>query len=122
MGGHVPARTSRRRRRELMALQRRIHREQNRALVGQTLEVLVEGASDETEHLLVGRHAGQAPEIDGQVYINEGMAYPGDLVTIEVTEAHDYDLVGRVIDGSNVRRPQSPVRATPFGQAWVAPR
>jgi ribosomal protein S12 methylthiotransferase len=118
----VASKTIERRWREIMAIQKRINREQNRALIGKRLEVLVEGASPESEHLLVGRHAGQAPEIDGQVYINEGMAYPGDLVTVEVTEAHDYDLIGRVIDGSNRRRPQSPFRATPLGQAWVAPR
>src|SRR6266852_4595111 len=118
----VASKTIERRWREIMAIQKRINREQNRGLIGKRLEVLVEGASPESEHLLVGRHAGQAPEIDGQVYINEGMAYPGDLVTVEVTEAHDYDLIGRVIDGSNLRRPQSPFRATPLGQAWLAPR
>jgi ribosomal protein S12 methylthiotransferase len=111
MDGKVPARTIRRRRRELMALQRRINREQNRALVGQTLEVLVEGASDETEHLLVGRHAGQAPEIDGQVYINEGEALPGDLVSVRVAQAADYDLVGSIVPEWEVPRPPPPRRA-----------
>jgi ribosomal protein S12 methylthiotransferase len=86
-----------RRWREVMAIQKRINREQNRKLVGTQLEVLVEGASPESEHLLVGRHEGQAPDIDGQVYINDGLAYPGELVTVEVTEAHDYDLVARVV-------------------------
>ena len=81
-----------------MAIQKRINREQNKQLIGKRLEVLVEGASPETEHLLVGRHEGQAPEIDGQVYINDGLAYPGEFVTVEVTEAHDYDLVGRVVE------------------------
>jgi ribosomal protein S12 methylthiotransferase len=66
-------------------------------MIGKRLEVLVEGASEESEHLLTGRHQGQAPEVDGQVYINDGMAYPGDLVTVEVTESHDYDLVGRIV-------------------------
>ena len=93
----VPQKTIERRWRELMAVQKRINREQNKALIGQRLEVLVQGASEETEHLLVGRHQGQAPEIDGQVYINEGMAYPGEIVTVEVTEAHDYDLVAKVV-------------------------
>ncbi len=93
----VPKRTIERRWREIMAVQKRISREQNKALIGQQLEVLVEGRSPETELLLVGRHQGQAPEIDGQVYINDGMAYPGELVTVEVTEAHDYDLVGKVV-------------------------
>ena len=72
-----------------MELQRGIAREQQRALVCRRLEVLVEGASEETEHLLVGRHAQQAPEIDGVTYLNEGMAYPGELVTVEVTDASD---------------------------------
>ena len=48
--------------------------------------------------VLVGRHEGQAPDIDGVVYVNDGFGYPGELVTVEVTEAHDYDLVGRVVD------------------------
>jgi ribosomal protein S12 methylthiotransferase len=94
----VPPKVIERRWREVMAIQKRINREQNRALIGKRLEVLVEGPSPESEHLLVGRHEGQAPDIDGVVYINDGFGYPGELVTIEVTEAHDYDLVGRVVD------------------------
>ena len=99
----VPPRVIERRWREVMALQKRINREQNRALVGRRLTVLVEGASPETEHLLVGRHQGQAPEIDGQVYLNDGFAYPGEFVTVEVTEAHDYDLVAGIVE-----RPEQP--------------
>ena len=94
----VPQKVIERRWREIMAIQKRINREQNRALIGKRLEVLVEGPSPESEHLLVGRHEGQAPDIDGVVYINDGFGYPGELVTVEVTEAHDYDLVGRVVD------------------------
>ena len=94
----VPPRVIERRWREIMAVQKRINREQNRALIGQRLEVLVEGPSPESDDLLVGRHQGQAPDIDGVVYINDGFGYPGEFVTVEVTEAHDYDLVGRVVD------------------------
>ena len=94
----VPQKVIERRWREVMAVQKRINREQNRALVGKRLEVLVEGSSPKSEHLLVGRHEGQAPDIDGVVYINDGFGYPGEFVTVEVTEAHDYDLVGRVVD------------------------
>ncbi len=94
----VPPKVIERRWREIMAIQKRINREQNRALIGKRLEVLVEGPSPESEHLLVGRHEGQAPDIDGVVYINDGFGYPGEFVTVEVTEAHDYDLVGRVVD------------------------
>ncbi|HEY1418746.1 MAG TPA: 30S ribosomal protein S12 methylthiotransferase RimO [Myxococcaceae bacterium] len=94
----VPQKVIERRWREVMAVQKRINREQNRALIGKRIEVLVEGPSPESEHLLVGRHEGQAPDIDGVVYINDGFGYPGEFVTVEVTEAHDYDLVGRVVD------------------------
>ncbi len=108
MDGKVPEKIIRRRRRELMALQRKINRQQNRQLIGKRLEVLVEGPSPETEHLLVGRHAGQAPEIDGQVYINQGIAEPGSLVTLLVEQAADYDLVGGIDDGRPVIRPRQP--------------
>lgn len=94
----IPQKTIERRWREAMAIQKRINREQNKQLIGKRLTVLVEGPSPESEHLLVGRHEGQAPEIDGQVYINDGLAYPGEFVTVEVTEAHDYDLVARVVE------------------------
>ena len=86
-----------------MAIQQRISRAEQKALVGQRLEVLVEGKAEGTDHLLVGRHARQAPEIDGVTYINafdvpgEKVAYPGEFVTVEITEAGDYDLVGRVV-------------------------
>jgi ribosomal protein S12 methylthiotransferase len=94
----VPQKVIERRWREVMAVQKRINREQNRTLIGKRIEVLVEGPSPESEHLLVGRHEGQAPDIDGVVYINDGFGYPGEFVTVEVTEAHDYDLVGRVVE------------------------
>jgi ribosomal protein S12 methylthiotransferase len=103
----VPPLLIERRWREVMALQKRINREQNRGLIGRRLTVLVEGPSPETEHLLVGRHEGQAPEIDGQVYINDGFAYPGEFVTVEVTEAHDYDIVGRIVERPEETRPLS---------------
>ncbi|MGI5865257.1 MAG: 30S ribosomal protein S12 methylthiotransferase RimO [Myxococcales bacterium] len=101
MEGQVPAKVARARRRELMAIQRRINREQNRALIGKRLDVLVEGASEETEHLLVGRTAGQAIEIDGVTYINDGYALPGEIVRVEVTQAADYDLVGHIVGSTS---------------------
>ena len=61
------------------------------------VEVLVEGTHPDSELLLRGRTAGQAPEIDGQVIINDGSAEAGTFVTVEITEAHPYDLVGRVV-------------------------
>ena len=76
----------------------KISQEQQESWIGKQVQVLVEGVSEETELLLQGRHAGQAPDIDGVTYINDGMAYPGDLVTIEVEETTDYDLVGGIVE------------------------
>ncbi len=92
----LPARVKASRRKALMKIQRSISRDYMQSLVGQTVEVLVEGASQETALLLQGRHAGQAPEIDGAVYINDGTANPGDIVRVKVEQAGDYDLVGGI--------------------------
>ena len=90
-------------------------------------------SSPESEHLLVGRHEGQAPEIDGQVYINDGLAYPGEFVTVEVTEAHEYDLVGKVVarEDPKLRKHKVRLQRPDFvreekvqlpAPAWLAPR
>ena len=79
--GKVTAQVAQRRYRKLMSLQRGIARAKNKRLVGQTLEVLVEGMSEEHEFVLKGRHRGQAPEIDGQVYLSEGEAKAGQLTS-----------------------------------------
>jgi ribosomal protein S12 methylthiotransferase len=95
----IPPAVKERRRKRLMALQRRICLRRNRALVGQRVEVLIEGVHPESEHLLQGRTAGQAPEIDGAFIINAGRtegARSGSFAICEVTAAHAYDLVGRV--------------------------
>jgi ribosomal protein S12 methylthiotransferase len=113
MPDKVPQKVIERRWREVMAIQQRINRELNRKLIGKRLQVLVEGPSPESEDLLVGRHEGQAPDIDGVVYINEGMGYPGEFVTVEVTEAHAYDLVGRVVERPDLRRTALTPRAVP---------
>lgn len=109
----VPEQTKRERFHRIMELQRTISGDHQQALIGRRLEVLVEGRSEETEHLLVGRHAQQAPEIDGVTYINDGVAYPGELVTLEVTDASNYDLVGRVVarDSTLPSRSLGPVKA-----------
>ena len=68
---------------------------------GRRFDALLEGPCLETDLLLEGRLASQAPEIDGRLLINdvpEGAAVgAGQLVRVEVTGAHEYDLVGRVV-------------------------
>lgn len=98
MDGKVPEKLAAARFRKLMALQRPISRAKNQKLVGSLIDVVVEGPSDEHEYVLMGRHAGQAPEIDGQVYLSGGEATPGTLRKVEITQASDYDLVGELTD------------------------
>jgi ribosomal protein S12 methylthiotransferase len=93
----VPARVKEQRRDRLMRAQQEVVLRKNARLVGRVVEVLVEGAHPETEHLLVGRMAGQAPDVDGQVLLNEGEASPGTFVPVEIVETAGYDVVGRVV-------------------------
>jgi ribosomal protein S12 methylthiotransferase len=86
----------------LMEVQQNISRDKHEALIGKTLQVLVEGPSEETELLLQGRFWGQAPEIDGVVLINDGEASIGDMVTVQVTESMEYDLLGHIVQQSKV--------------------
>jgi ribosomal protein S12 methylthiotransferase len=95
--GQLPARVKASRRKALMKIQRGISKAHMQAYVGRTIPVLVEGPSADTELLLQGRHAGQAPEIDGSVYINDGVANPGDIVQVAIEQAGDYDLVGGIV-------------------------
>jgi ribosomal protein S12 methylthiotransferase len=95
--GRVPRAVARRRHRRLLELQRPIALERRRRLEGRRLTVLVEGPHPETEHLLQGRHQGQAPEIDGRILINDGLAPAGAFAEVEITRAYADDLVGRVV-------------------------
>ena len=83
---------------ELMEVQRAISREKMAALVGQTLPVLVEGRSEESELLLRGRLAFQAPDVDGMVYIaNAPDLAVGQIVELRITQAADYDVVAEPV-------------------------
>jgi ribosomal protein S12 methylthiotransferase len=97
----VPRHVARRRLRQLLEAQRPIALEQRRRLLGQRLEVLVEGPCEETEHLLQGRHYGMAPEIDGRLLINDGSAPAGALVEVEISEAYADDLIGHIVSGAS---------------------
>jgi ribosomal protein S12 methylthiotransferase len=101
--GRIPRAVARRRHAALLEVQRPIALERRRRLLGQRLDVLVEGVCEETEHLLQGRHRGMAPEVDGRVLINEGQAAGGDIVSVEITEAYADDLVGRVVPATDER-------------------
>lgn len=97
----VSPREIERRRKKLMQLQQRISKGKKAKFVGREFDLLVTGASDETDLLWEGRTEMHAPEIDGKVFINDFGPYeklvPGQMVRCEITEAHDHDLVARVI-------------------------
>src|SRR5262249_16628871 len=99
LDGKVPRRTAVRRRNQLMKRQNAISRKKLRRMIGRTLEVLLEGESDESELLLAGRTATQAPDIDGKVLINDTgdvAVHVGDFYQVEITDSTDYDLIGRI--------------------------
>jgi ribosomal protein S12 methylthiotransferase len=101
LDGQVSKRTIESRRKRLMKLQQSISRRAKQNWVDRELTVLAEGESAETPLLWEGRTQYHAPEIDGKVYINdfgdlEGLE-PGRFYRAQITEAHDYDLVARII-------------------------
>jgi ribosomal protein S12 methylthiotransferase len=83
--------------RKVMALQRRISRAKNRERIGRTVSVLVEGGADEMGFVQQGRHAGQAPDVDGRTYLVSSRARPGDLIEARVVRAGDFDIVAEQI-------------------------
>jgi len=101
----VDAETIERRRNTLMAIQNKISARKLRGHVGRKIQVMLEGPSKDTDLIWEARHQGMAPEIDGKVYItefegiNDAADLPpvGTLATVEVTEAKDYDLIGRAV-------------------------
>jgi ribosomal protein S12 methylthiotransferase len=97
----VQSRTIEARRRKLMQIQRQISKRNKRKLVGLQVDVLALGPSEETELLWEGRTEMHAPEIDGKLFINDVRGHeelkPGEFYRCEITEAHDYDLVARIL-------------------------
>jgi ribosomal protein S12 methylthiotransferase len=97
LGDPVPNVDKSRRRKALLETQQVVAQARNAARVGSVARVLVEGRSPETDLLLQGRAAFQGPEVDGVVLINEGQATAGAFHQVEFTEAHAYDLIGKIV-------------------------
>src|ERR1700692_1455870 len=100
-GDKLSAREIEGRRKSLMSIQKKISRSKKKSLVGQEFDLLMEGASSESDLLLEGRTAMHAPEIDGKVFVND---YPegnepkeGKFYRCRITAAHDYDLVAEIV-------------------------
>jgi ribosomal protein S12 methylthiotransferase len=97
MPNQLTTRIKERRRHRLMERQREISWAYHQTLIGRRLRVLVDRFSDE-EQMWEGRYEGQAPEIDGVVYIQGDGLKSGTFVQVEVAEATEYDLIGRPIE------------------------
>jgi ribosomal protein S12 methylthiotransferase len=93
----VSARDSYDRFRKVMALGRRISRERNQRLKGAVVEVLVEGPADQQGYVLVGRHRGQAPEVDGATYLVSCQARVGEIIRARIIKTGAHDLVAEPV-------------------------
>ncbi len=105
LDGKVDAETIAERRERLMALQRKISARRLKRFRGERLAAMLDGPSQESDLVWEARHPGMAPEIDGKIYVTdfgegEGEIQPqrGDMVTLEITRSHEYDLEARVVD------------------------
>ncbi|MBF0186884.1 MAG: 30S ribosomal protein S12 methylthiotransferase RimO [Magnetococcales bacterium] len=96
--GKIPMEIAERRRETLMRRQMEISRLRLKEKIGSIIPVMVDGTSLESEFLLEGRTVGQAPEVDGLVILNQGYAEPGEVVSVQITDAFEYDLVGEILD------------------------
>lgn len=101
MGEKLSEREIESRRKHLMGIQRHISRKKKKSLVGAEFDLLLEGASEESDLLMEGRTSMHAPEIDGKVFVNdfpdEIEPQPGEFYRCQITEAHDYDLVAKIL-------------------------
>jgi len=97
----VDPKTAKQRRDRLMKEQAKIAKRNHKAMIGKTVRVMFEGESNESELLWQGRMETQAPDIDGCVLINDVpedfVPVAGELCDVMITEAQDYDLVGRIV-------------------------
>jgi ribosomal protein S12 methylthiotransferase len=119
LDGKVDGRTIQNRKRRLMAIQRKIARARNRALVGEEMPVLVAGRFAETDLLWEARMPTQAPEIDGVTLVNDfegAEPQPGEIRRLRITEAHDYDVVGTLLEATETAPQSAP---TPLIQIAV---
>jgi ribosomal protein S12 methylthiotransferase len=90
-----------RRRKHLMSIQRQISKKKKKMLLGREFDLVLEGESEESDLLLEGRTPMHAPEIDGKVFVNDFpedvTPQPGQFYRCEITAAHDYDMIAKIL-------------------------
>lgn len=115
LGDPIPQEVKDERKDRLMRLQQRISLEKNQALVGKTLDVLIEGhgkVEGTNEGIAIGRSYRDAPEIDGLVFV-EGQPPIGEIIPVRITGAMPYDLSGEVETARSVISLETLTRSAP---------
>ena len=93
MGPKVSRADSYNRFRKVMSIQNKISRQKKKTLIGEKLRVIIEDKADSEGFVLVGRHMGQAPQIDGNTYVVSHRAQIGEIITARVIKIKDCDLI-----------------------------
>jgi ribosomal protein S12 methylthiotransferase len=100
MANQIPEEVMQERYHDLMSVQSKISEQVNQSFEGKELEVLIEGRDEEQPNIAVGRSYREAPDVDGQVYVeNDTDSKPGDIIRVRVLQGFTYDVVGERIDG-----------------------
>ena len=97
LANDVPDMIKQDRRNRLLEAQQKVSKQRNERWVGKTISVLVDGPSADEPLVITGRHQGQAPDVDGVVFLNECDLPAGSFAQVKITEAHAYDLVGEMV-------------------------
>jgi ribosomal protein S12 methylthiotransferase len=102
MSDQISEKEKRARRDRVMLAQQKIRVKRNQEYIGQELDVLVDGQHEETDLLLSARSCFQAPEVDGNILINDvaeglGEISAGHLGRARITDVSGYDLVGTLV-------------------------
>ena len=83
---------------ELLNIQGEIVERKNEKYVGQTVDVIIDGVSSESEYMLEGRMRSQALEIDGKILTSDGTAEVGDIVKVKLEQNFQYDFIGPIVE------------------------
>jgi ribosomal protein S12 methylthiotransferase len=97
MPGQAPEKVKSERFDRLMRLQQEISLENNRKLLGRRERIIVDEWSEQADYRCVGRTQGDAPEVDGCVYVKGDAAKPGEFAEVEFTGCLEYDLIGNEV-------------------------
>jgi ribosomal protein S12 methylthiotransferase len=108
-GNAIPAEVATRRKEEIMLAQQKLVFQKNASLVGQTLKVLID-ETDSKKKTAIARHTGQAPDIDGRVYLKKCTATPGEILKVTINDFNYYDLVATPVETERSDAARPPIK------------